>query len=238
MKYGDSKALRIHAKEKFPIDSKTHLQVQGELDTRTGVPNNFCAMIRHSYHDLFTSLGVGMRYDKRDKVRYTLRGKKSFLVTNDDSVNFVIKGRYDVDQEFKGRKSEGAAEFIYKIFNFQKDQDVRLKVGYEVFEQLMKFFRSISRISSPFHDKRVGVVVSDSLNIFIVSSFVQSHQLRCGYIRISRNKGTGTANDCPVTDGGVDSFPFKSGECITTKKFYLEPISLTVKVEGVNKKPS
>lgn len=59
-------------------------------------------MIRHSYHDLFTSLGVGMRYDKRDKVRYTLRGKKSFLVTNDDSVNFVIKGRYDVDQEFKG----------------------------------------------------------------------------------------------------------------------------------------
>nr|KJB57905.1 hypothetical protein B456_009G186200 [Gossypium raimondii] len=99
---GDSKALRIHAKEKFPIDSKTHLQVQGELDTRTGVPNNFCAMIRHSYHDLFTSLGVGMRYDKRDKVRYTLRGKKSFLVTNDDSVNFVIKGRYDVDQEFKG----------------------------------------------------------------------------------------------------------------------------------------
>lgn len=93
-------------------------------------------MIRHSYHDLFTSLGVGMRYDKRDKVRYTLRGKKSFLVTNDDSVNFVIKGRYDVDQEFKGRKSEGAAEFIYKIFNFQKDQDVRLKVGYEVFEQV------------------------------------------------------------------------------------------------------
>ncbi|MBA0787760.1 hypothetical protein Gotri_006719 [Gossypium trilobum] len=133
---GDSKALRIHAKEKFPIDSKTHLQIQGELDTRTGVPNNFCAMIRHSYHDLFTSLGVGMRYDKRDKVRYTLRGKKSFLVTNDDSVNFVIKGRYDVDQEFKGRKSEGAAEFIYKIFNFQKDQDVRLKVGYEVFEQV------------------------------------------------------------------------------------------------------
>ncbi|TYI82007.1 hypothetical protein E1A91_D05G192600v1 [Gossypium mustelinum] len=133
---GDSKALRIHAKEKFPIDSKTHLQVQGELDTRTGVPNNFCAMIRHSYNDLFTSLGVGMRYDKRDKVRYTLRGKKSFLVTNDDSVNFVIKGRYDVDQEFKGRKSEGAAEFIYKIFNFQKDQDVRLKVGYEVFEQV------------------------------------------------------------------------------------------------------
>ncbi|KAK8551705.1 hypothetical protein V6N13_120147 [Hibiscus sabdariffa] len=133
---GDSKALRIHAKEKFPIDSKTHLQVQGELDTKTGAPTNFCAMMRHLYADMSTILGVGLRYDKRDKARYTLRGKTSFLVTNDDSVNFVVKGRYDVDQEFKGRKSEGAAEFTYKIFNFQRDQDVRLKVGYEVFEKV------------------------------------------------------------------------------------------------------
>ncbi|XP_022772544.1 outer envelope pore protein 21, chloroplastic-like isoform X1 [Durio zibethinus] len=132
----DSKALRIHAKEKFPIDSKTHLQVQGELDTRTGTPTNFCALIRRFYPDLLTSLGVGLRYDKRDKVRYTVRGKKSFLVTNNGLVNFVVKGRYDVDQEFKGGESEGAAEFTFSIFNFQRDQDVRLKLGYEVFEQV------------------------------------------------------------------------------------------------------
>ncbi|OMO96622.1 hypothetical protein CCACVL1_04860 [Corchorus capsularis] len=110
---GDSKALRIHAKEEFPIDSKTHLQVRGELDTRTGVPGSFCAMIRHFYPDLHTSLGVGMRYDKRDKVRYTVRGKKSFLVTNDGLVNFIVKGRYDVDQEFKG---VGAALIFKALF--------------------------------------------------------------------------------------------------------------------------
>ncbi|XWS20824.1 hypothetical protein CRYUN_Cryun30bG0002200 [Craigia yunnanensis] len=133
---GDSKALRIHAKEKFPIDSKTHLQVHGELDTRTGTPSNFCAMIRHFYPDLLASLGIGLRYDKRDKVRYTVRGKKYFLVTNNGLVNFVVKGRYDVDQEFKGRKSKGAAEFTCSIFNFQRDQDFRLKLGYEVFEQV------------------------------------------------------------------------------------------------------
>ncbi|XWS26042.1 hypothetical protein CRYUN_Cryun27aG0119400 [Craigia yunnanensis] len=133
---GDSKALRIHAKEKFPIYSKTHLQVHGELDTRTGTPSNFCAMIRHFYPDLLTSLGVGLRYDRRDKVQYTVRGKKSFLVTNNGLVNFLVKGRYDVDQEFKGRKSEGAAEFTFSIFNFQRDQDVRLKLGYEVFEKV------------------------------------------------------------------------------------------------------
>ncbi|XVE94379.1 hypothetical protein REPUB_Repub02eG0003600 [Reevesia pubescens] len=133
---GDSKALKIHAKERFPVDSKTHLQVHGELDTRTGTPSNFCAMMRHFYPDLLTSLGVGLRYDKRDKVRYMVRGKKSFRVTNNGLVNFVVKGRYDVDQEFQGRKSEGAAEFTFSRFNFQKDQDVRLKLGYEVFEQV------------------------------------------------------------------------------------------------------
>ena len=34
------------------------------------------------------------------------------------------------------RKSGGAAEFSWSIFNFQKDQDVRLRLGYEVFEQV------------------------------------------------------------------------------------------------------
>lgn len=33
------------------------------------------------------------------------------------------------------RKSSGAAEFSWSIFNFQKDQDLRLRLGYEVFEQ-------------------------------------------------------------------------------------------------------
>lgn len=35
-------------------------------------------------------------------MRYTLRGKKSSPVSNNGLVNFVVKGRYDVDQEFKG----------------------------------------------------------------------------------------------------------------------------------------
>ncbi|KAG7027085.1 Oxygen-evolving enhancer protein 1, chloroplastic [Cucurbita argyrosperma subsp. argyrosperma] len=47
-------------------------------------------------------------------------------------------------------------------------------------------------------------------------------------------KGTGTANQCPTIDGGVDSFAFKSGK-YQAKKFCLEPTSFTVKAEGVNK---
>ncbi|KAF0919780.1 hypothetical protein E2562_031473 [Oryza meyeriana var. granulata] len=47
-------------------------------------------------------------------------------------------------------------------------------------------------------------------------------------------KGTGTANQCPTVEGGVDSFPFKSGKYYM-KKFCLEPTSFTVKAEGVAK---
>lgn len=47
-------------------------------------------------------------------------------------------------------------------------------------------------------------------------------------------KGTGTANQCPTLDGGVNGFPFKAGK-YNLKKFCLEPTSFTVKAEGVSK---
>ncbi|XP_061372784.1 outer envelope pore protein 21, chloroplastic-like isoform X2 [Gastrolobium bilobum] len=134
LRYGDSKVLRIHAKEKLPIDSNTYFQVQGELDTRIGQPSSLSALIRHFYPNLSATLGVGLRYDKRDKLRYTVRAKKTFPVTIDGLLNFKIKGQCDVDKEFK--ESRGAAEFSWSIFNFQKDQDVRLRLGYEIFEQV------------------------------------------------------------------------------------------------------
>lgn len=47
-------------------------------------------------------------------------------------------------------------------------------------------------------------------------------------------KGTGTANQCPTIEGGVDSFSFKPGKYYA-KKICLEPTSFTVKAEGVTK---
>ncbi|GLU13657.1 hypothetical protein SLE2022_302800 [Rubroshorea leprosula] len=47
-------------------------------------------------------------------------------------------------------------------------------------------------------------------------------------------KGTGTANQCPSIEGGVDSFAFKPGKYYA-KKFCLEPTSFTVKAEVVSK---
>ncbi|XP_043688014.1 oxygen-evolving enhancer protein 1, chloroplastic-like [Telopea speciosissima] len=47
-------------------------------------------------------------------------------------------------------------------------------------------------------------------------------------------KGTGTANQCPTIEGGVETFAFKPGK-YSMKKFCLEPTSFTVKAEGVRK---
>jgi photosystem II oxygen-evolving enhancer protein 1 len=47
-------------------------------------------------------------------------------------------------------------------------------------------------------------------------------------------KGTGTANQCPTIDGGVEAFPFKAGK-YQMKKLCLEPTSFTVKAEGIAK---
>ncbi|CAD6335680.1 unnamed protein product [Miscanthus lutarioriparius] len=47
-------------------------------------------------------------------------------------------------------------------------------------------------------------------------------------------KGTGTANQCPTIDGGVEAFPFKVGK-YQMKKLCLEPTSFTVKAEGIAK---
>ncbi|CAI9758044.1 unnamed protein product [Fraxinus pennsylvanica] len=138
---GDSKSLRIHAKEKYPIatDSNTQLQLHGELDTRIGAPTYLSAMIRHFYPDVSASIGAGIQYTRHEKLRYSVRGKKAFPVTDNGFINFNIKGRIIIDKEFKEREPRGAAEFTWIIYNFKKDQDLRLKVGYEVVDKIPYF---------------------------------------------------------------------------------------------------
>ncbi|XP_038971318.1 outer envelope pore protein 21B, chloroplastic isoform X2 [Phoenix dactylifera] len=136
---GDSKALRIHAKEKFPIDSGVHLQAHGEIDTSTGAPSYLALIVRNSYPELSASVGVGVQLNKRSKVGYTIRGKKAFPISYDGLVGINVKGMYDVDKDLKKMKQRGAVEFAWSIFNFKKDQDVRIKLGYEVFDKMPYF---------------------------------------------------------------------------------------------------
>lgn len=136
---GDSKSLLIHAKEIFPLNASTHLQGHAELDTKIGAPTYACAMIRRHFDDQRASLAVGVQYFRRQKLWYTVRGKKAFPVTADNLVNFHIKGKYDVDEKLLERKPRGAAEFTWDIMDVNMDQCVRLKGGYEVVEKVPYF---------------------------------------------------------------------------------------------------
>lgn len=42
-----------------------------------------------------------MQYTKHEKLRYFVRAKKGFPVTSNGLLSFNIKGRCDVDEEFK-----------------------------------------------------------------------------------------------------------------------------------------
>ena len=44
---------------------------------------------------------MGLRYNKRDKLHYHVRGKKAFPVTADKLFNFHVKGRCNIDEDLK-----------------------------------------------------------------------------------------------------------------------------------------
>lgn len=146
---GDSKTLRIHAKEKFPIDSLTFFQVHGALDTSFGRPSYFSAILRHIYPDISASLGLGMQYDRREKLQYTMRAKKAFPLSSKGLVSFHIKGRCHADQDFNKKDTKAAVEFTGSIFNLQKDQDVRFKVGYNIIDRVNEVSGSFSSKLDP-----------------------------------------------------------------------------------------
>ncbi|CAI9270293.1 unnamed protein product [Lactuca saligna] len=133
---GDVSALKIHAKQKLQIDSNTLLQLSGELDTGTGLPTFLCALVRHSYPTLSASLGAGLHYDKNENLHCTLRGKKAYPVSFNRDVNFVLKGRCNIDQELTQPTPQGALELVWNMLDFQKDQDVRLKLGLEIVDKI------------------------------------------------------------------------------------------------------
>ncbi|KAJ0985320.1 hypothetical protein J5N97_003676 [Dioscorea zingiberensis] len=133
---GESKSLRIHAKQKFPLDPKIHLQAHGEIDTTAGTPSCLALIIRQFFPQQSTSIGVGLQLDKYGKLGYNIRGKKAFPVTSSGLFGFNIKGRCDLDKEFQKRKASGGIELVWSILNFQSNQDVRLKVGYEFFDEV------------------------------------------------------------------------------------------------------
>ncbi|CAH2076347.1 unnamed protein product, partial [Thlaspi arvense] len=91
-----------------------------------------------------------------------------------------------------------------------------------------------SRVSCSLHDdlKKLTMQCVEATKIagfaLATSALVVSSKT---YMEV---KGTGTANQCPTIEGGLESFAIKPGKYYA-KKFCLEPTSFTVKAEGVSK---
>ncbi|CAH1421564.1 unnamed protein product [Lactuca virosa] len=99
-------------------------QLHGELDTRIGVPTFFSAILRYFPPELSAKIGAGLQYDRSEKLHYTMHEKKVIPtrpLTPDGAVNFVVKGRCDLDKEFKRPTPSGAAELVWNILDFQKN---------------------------------------------------------------------------------------------------------------------
>ncbi|GJW22646.1 putative outer envelope pore protein [Tanacetum coccineum] len=104
------------------------------LDTRIG-HNFFTALLRVFPHDV--RLERGLRMVDVTKLLYTVAWDEGF--PTDTLIvlsNLWIKGRCDLDKEFKQPTPSGAAELVWNILDFQKDQDIRLKVGYEIVDKI------------------------------------------------------------------------------------------------------
>nr|XP_043631295.1 outer envelope pore protein 21B, chloroplastic-like [Erigeron canadensis] len=133
-----ARELRIHAKQKlqFHHSSTTLLQLKGEVDTRSGAPTFLCALFRHFYPHLSASLGAGLHYDTNNKLQCIMRAKKAYPVASTPFVNFVLKGRCNIDKDLNQPTPHGALELVWNILDFQKEQDVRLKLGYELVDKI------------------------------------------------------------------------------------------------------
>ncbi|KAL6633235.1 hypothetical protein ACP70R_025906 [Stipagrostis hirtigluma subsp. patula] len=138
--------LRIHAKEKLPLGYNSLLQAHAELDTTAAqgggpAPSYLALFLRHFYPRLSANVGVGVQLHNGDELAYTLRGKKAIPFTSNGLLGINLKGRLLANKEFKPRNRTGAVELAWTILDFRKGQDVRLKVGYEMYYKILFYIR-------------------------------------------------------------------------------------------------
>ena len=79
---------------------------------------------------------MGLSYaTTQDDVQYGVAGKKSFELTDDWLTTLDIKGGMTMGSRARGAEFDGRVELTQKIFNFQEDQDLKLRLGFNVGER-------------------------------------------------------------------------------------------------------
>ncbi|OEL21792.1 RING-H2 finger protein ATL80 [Dichanthelium oligosanthes] len=125
-----STRLQLATAGRFPIHSIPSDWLLSHL-----IPSNGRLMGRST--QLSANVGVGVQLHKGDHLTYNLRAKKALPFTSNGLLGLNLKGRLLTDTEFKPRKRTGAVELAWTILDFRKGQDVRLKLGYELYDKLV-----------------------------------------------------------------------------------------------------
>nr|CAB3451613.1 unnamed protein product [Digitaria exilis] len=132
--------LRIHAKEKLPLGYNSLLQAHGEIDATAAAgpaaPSYLALFVRHFSPQISADVGVGVQLHKGDDTTYNLRAKMALPFTQDGLLGLNLKGRLLTDTQFKPKKTTGAIELAWTIYDLRKGQDVRLKLGYQLYDKV------------------------------------------------------------------------------------------------------
>ncbi|GAQ81583.1 hypothetical protein KFL_000840250 [Klebsormidium nitens] len=134
--------LVIHAKENFVNNNwGALLLVDGALDTKEGTIRAKITGKKKFFPDrpFLTSGEVGATLETDTKqVTYYAAGKKTFDLWNGGLTSLDLKASafYHVNTEKEGLiKKKAKVELCQKIFNFTEEQDLKLKLGYDLLEK-------------------------------------------------------------------------------------------------------
>lgn len=78
---------------------------------------------------------IGLTYEtRRDDVRYGARVRKTLDVSpsRDGMSTLEFKGEVSYGAKVHRPEVQGTVELTHKVFNFQEDQDLRLRLGYDL----------------------------------------------------------------------------------------------------------
>ncbi|CAI7786233.1 unnamed protein product [Closterium sp. NIES-54] len=129
----EDRSLVMHAKENFVSDGNIALQVHAKLNTQTGKPSCLIQLKKKFFPEVLTSIDVGAKVDVESReVTYSIQGKKTWELTDNGLLCLDLKGAYNYQPHTQSGKPKASVELSQKVFNFTEDQDLKVKLGYNV----------------------------------------------------------------------------------------------------------
>jgi len=125
--------LGIKANEKFVSEDSIVLKLTGSATTDSQKPVARISLKKKFFPGIITRLNVGLRYDtESEDIVYTMLAKKSFELTDDGLTALDLKFGYNLRSSKGNLEERGRIELSHKVFNFTEDQDLKVKLGYDV----------------------------------------------------------------------------------------------------------